>query len=159
MNEAVVAILLVVLFVMVVIGAPICIGVYKTKKHRNPFYYPYMNIGFDVSRKKNPKIEDYIDEYLKENGIEELEKHCQYVGQWKVRSLDIANASHFKKERLKQLTFIIDDEHMFNFCMYRKQTRYKQKNYVKYPYVVNMPCGNFSTNIDWIRERYAYLNS
>ena len=53
--------------VLVIVAALMAIflviyGLYRIL--RNPFHYPYFVRSFDVSRKRNVDIEDYIDKYL-----------------------------------------------------------------------------------------------
>lgn len=38
---------------------------------KSPFSYPYLDVAFDVSRKRQPKIDDRIDRWLLDGGWDE----------------------------------------------------------------------------------------
>lgn len=101
---------------------------------KSPFVYPYKSFYIDVSGKKQPNINDYVDEYLIKNGINEICGHYKAVEQWKTDCEEKIKNSILKEYRMKQFRSVIDDENMFRFTLYRQQTRYRQVNYVKYPY-------------------------
>ena len=52
----------------------------------------------------------------------------------------------------------IDDDHMFCFEMERKQTRYKQVNYVKTPYTVYVTTAEYECGFKEIEQRYNALS-
>ncbi len=59
-------------------------GIFKVEKAlSSPFQYPYFEMSFDVSGKRNPDIEDYIDYYLIENGFDAIEEHHNKTIAWK----------------------------------------------------------------------------
>ena len=41
-----------------------CVGLLIYRILKNPFQYPYFVQNFDISSKRNVKIEDYIDNFL-----------------------------------------------------------------------------------------------
>lgn len=50
----------------------------------NPFNYPYFTYKFDVSGKRQPKIENYIDEYfMQDRNYYDIERHHKYITEWK----------------------------------------------------------------------------
>lgn len=126
---------------------------------KSPFKYPYYKIKFDVSGKRKPNIDDLIDKYLIENKLNEFTKHYEKVIQWKASRQRIINKSRFKKLRMKQFESIIDDEHMFCFELIRKQTRYKQVNYVRTPYCVSVVIENHSFSFEDIQYKFNALKN
>lgn len=42
---------------------------------KSPFSYPYYTHNFDVSRKRSPHIEDYLDTFLISGGYENIQAH------------------------------------------------------------------------------------
>ena len=66
--------------------------------------------------------------------------------------------SLLKTWRKKQYLNIIDDEHMFIFSLTREQTRYRQENYVKTPYKVEIVVNRVGYNLIQVVERYKLLS-
>lgn len=124
---------------------------------KSPFKYPYCEISFDVSGKRTPNIENYIDEYLNVNGIDKFVKHKESIEVWKQGCQDRIKKSLFKRLRTKQFEEALDDDNMFCFALTRKQTRYKQVNYEKTPYYVTVTVDEFSCDLAAIKKRYEKL--
>lgn len=124
---------------------------------KSPFKYPYHIITFDVSGKRSPNINDLIDNHLNVNGFNEFPQHYESVNRWKIDCQERINRSKLKKLRSQQLERIIDDEHMFRFKLIRKQTRYKQVNYVKSAYSVYITVAQYPYNLKAIQQRYVAL--
>jgi len=102
-------------------------------------------------------MENLLDEYLLEFGIDELKDHCKKVEEWKEVSKEKVRRSKFVNLRWKQYQKAIDDEHMFRFEMQRSQTRYSQTNYVKSSYQVMVTVETRSYNFAEIEERFKQL--
>ena len=126
---------------------------------KSPFKYPYFELNFDVSGKRQPKIEDYIDNYLIDTGFNEIENHFNKIEDWKQKSKLKVEKSILNKYRAKQFQKVLDDENAFVFCFIRNQTRYRQQNYVKTAYTVQMNAGTFTCNYEWLLERFNELES
>lgn len=73
-----------------------------SKVRESPFRYPYFEYCFDVSGKRKPNIEDFIDAYINNNGIGAFETHYRKVQQWKDSSQQIVDRAIFKDLRQKQ---------------------------------------------------------
>ena len=120
---------------------PIVVIVIAAWWNVNPFQYPYYRKQFNVTGKRLPRIDDYIDLYICSNGndFENLiDNHALVVQKWKAASKGKVRQSLFRKHREKQFRVAIDDEHEFQFELYRNSTRYTQKNYVRTSYQVSM---------------------
>lgn len=124
---------------------------------KSPFKYPYCEIAFDVSGKRSPNIEDYIDGYLNKNGIDKFVRHKESVEAWKQGCQNRIKKSLFKRLRTKQFEAVLDDENMICFALTRKQTRYKQVNYEKSPYYVTVTVDEFSCDLAALEKRYSKL--
>ena len=124
---------------------------------KSPFKYPYHIIEFDISGKRLPNVEDLIDNYLIKFGFNEFPKHYEIVENWKTNCQDRIKKSKLKKLRQQQFEKVIDDENMFCFKLIRKQTRYKQVNYIKSAYTVYVTTAQYNYNLKAIQQKYDAL--
>lgn len=124
-----------------------------------PFHYPYFKYYFDVSGKRKPDIENYIDTFLNQNNFLLIKKHQEEINQWKKECQEKIEKSKMKKHRRKQYQKILDDDNAYNFYLTRKQTRYKQRNYVKTPYKVEQIVDSFSCNYFFLLSRNMRLKT
>ena len=120
---------------------------------QSPFKYPYFVHVFDVSGKRNPKIENLLDDFLINDGFEKILNYRKIIENWKDKSKNKLNKSLLKKLRTKQYEKCLDDEHAFQFLLMRKQTRYHQKNYQKTAYKVMQTIGEYHYSYEQIEER------
>lgn len=125
---------------------------------RCPFSYPYFIHRFDVSGKRGPHIEDYLDMFLISGVFAKIQSHQKVIEQWKFDSHQRIEHSIFKNYRRKQYERVLDDKAAFIFYFIRSQTRYRQKNYVKTAYKVSVQDGRFTYDFDYIKERYNQLD-
>lgn len=126
---------------------------------KTPFSYPYFICNFDVSGKRKPQIDDLLDMYLISGGFTEIENHQKKIEQWKQKSCQRIEHSLLKKYRRKQYLRALDDDEAFVFHFIRSQTRYRQRNYVRSSYKVNVRTGSFAYNYEYIQHRYCDLES
>lgn len=142
------------------IGICVCVivGYIIYRILRNPFQYPYFNRTFDVSRKRNVDIIDYVDRYLCDgaNWIN-LKNYEKDIEQWKHDTKEYLKTCRLKKRRTKQYYQILDDEHTFRFRTVRGQTRYRQQNYVKTAYKVSVSDSEMSVDWAWLVDRHKKL--
>ena len=124
---------------------------------RSPFSYPYFIYNFDVSGKRRPQIDDLLDMYLISGGFTEIKNHHKKIEQWKQESCQRIEHSLMKKYRKKQYLRALDDDKAFVFHFVRSQTRYKQKNYVKSSYKVNVRTNSYAYKYDYIQHRHNDL--
>ena len=143
-------------FLLIVLGI-VAISLILYFIFRNPFKYPYHIVDFDVSGKRSPDVCDYIDNYLIANGVIEFEQHFNYVNNWKQECKEKIKHSWLKSLRTRQYEEVVDDERMFKFNLNRKQTRYKQSNYVRTSYKVTVTVSTFAGGMNFIKYRYTEL--
>lgn len=141
--------------ILIFIALPAYILVNKCLK--SPFSFPYFVYEFDVSRKRTPDIVDLIDQFLIDNGIEEIKKHQQEIERWKLECVQKIDKSILKKYRSKQYNEAVDDESAYRFFLVRTQTRYQQRNYQKTSYKVMVRTHEYSTDCDYLLRRYMDL--
>lgn len=148
-------------FVMIILGLVLFVGLifFLVSFFKSPFSYPYFLHDFDVSGKRNPQIEDWIDEYFIHGGFAEVQRHQGRVDHWKHVCQERVEKSVFKKQRRKQYQECLDDANAFVFRFLRKQTRYKQSNYVKTAYQVMQPVENFVSDYSTLKKRDEELKS
>lgn len=121
------------------------------------FVFPYFDKSFDASGKRSPKIEDSIDLFLIHGGIDEIEAYMSELERWKVEASARADRGLFRRRKQKRFAAVMDERGCLRFSLYRTQTRYRQRNYVRVPYRVAVPCGRFTCGYDWIRDRQRRL--
>lgn len=126
---------------------------------RSPFKFPYREITFDVSGAKRPKIEDYIDRLLINNRMNAIDRFAKEMLDWSKISKEKAKKSVYKKRRQRQFEESLDWEHAFIFIFTRNRTRYKQVNYVKYPYTVVEEVGRFTCSYEYLKKRFGSLEA
>lgn len=84
----------------------------------NPFNYPYFTYKFDVSGKRQPKIENHIDEYLmQDSNYYDIERHHKYIMEWKQWAEYRAYHSLIRPWRQRQYEQSLDDQHAFHFVL------------------------------------------
>lgn len=126
---------------------------------KSPFTFPYYTVTFDVSGKRSPNINDLIDDYLNKKGFDEFNRHYQMTLNWKTTCQENIKNSILHKLRLRQFERTIDDDKMFRFEIIRKQTRYRQTNYVKSPYIVQVLVGIYTFNLQTLQQRFVKLSN
>lgn len=128
----------------------------------SPFSYPYYQHSFDVSGRRMPDMEDCIDRFFMDGNWNDIERHQRIVRVWKERCETMINNQKIgviKKRRKQQYQKCLDDAHAFQFFMIRLQTRYKQVNYVKTAYKVEVLVDEFSCDYEWLNDREQKLKS
>ena len=145
-----------IIFLVIAIVSLIIKIIYE-KIIKSPFHYPYCKIRINISGKKMQNIDRFIDQYLIENGIDEFKTHYEKVCAWKNTCKGKISKSVFKKHRKNQFLKCLDDDSMFVFLIERDQTRYTQKNYVRYPYIVAVVVEKYYFNYEYIANRYKLL--
>lgn len=125
---------------------------------KSPFSYPYFIHKFDVSGKRNPQIEDWLDTFLISGGFEYIQSHKRKIDQWKQESCQKIEHSLLKNYRKQQYEHTLDDGSAFMFHFMRSQTRYRQQNYVKSSYKVNVQTNSFAYSYEYIQCRYNDLS-
>lgn len=125
---------------------------------KNPFQYPYYVHVFDVTSKRNIKIDDYIDNFLCDYcNWSALQLHEQHIQQWKTETQNYIQNCRLRKYRTKQYQAILDDKQAYHFQTIRIQTRYRQQNYIKTAYKVSLVDGEWTVSWSWLTNRYKQL--
>lgn len=124
---------------------------------RSPFVYPYFVKEFDVSGKRSPHIEDYLDMFLISGGFTKIQAHQEVIEQWKLDSHQRIEKSILKSYRCKQYKQVQNDKAAFRFYFIRSQTRYRQRDYVKTSYKVKVRDSCFTYDFNYIKDRYNQL--
>lgn len=124
----------------------------------SPFHYPYFTHAFNVSKKRNPQIEDYIDDFLIDDGMEQINHHQQLVDNWKNDSEKRIRRSLFRHLRKKQYLECLDDDNAYHFLFTRNQTRYTQQYYVKSSYKVKTIDKEYGCSYEYLCRRDQKLS-
>lgn len=124
---------------------------------KSPFKYPYFTKDFDVSGKRMPDIMNILDAYMNTYRFTEFQNHFERVQRWKKECAEIIENSRLKERRKRQFQEAIDDSHMFTINLTRDQTRYRQYNYVREPYIVTVIDSSQTFTYEQLKKRYEQL--
>lgn len=124
---------------------------------RSPFHYPYFNRYFDVSGKRNPQMDDLIDEFLNAGNFHTIQEHNEYILLWKQKCQQKIKKSKIRNYRKKQFNACLSDHTAFRFFLTRQQTRYKQQNYIKTAYKVTQITDRFFCDYTYLQNRNEQL--
>lgn len=124
---------------------------------QSPFQYPYFKYSFDVSGKRTPNIENFIDIFFNQGNFSIIQNHENEINQWKIECKQKIAKSKLKTYRTKQYQKSLDDKRAYIFCLTREQTRYRQKNYIRKPYKVIQTVDLFSCDYDFLFNRNEQL--
>lgn len=125
----------------------------------SPFRYPYFIHRFDVSGKRNPSIEDLLDNFIIEGNFQQMQEHAQKIKAWKEECRRKIDKSIMKKYRNAQFQKCLNDNNAFRFKLIRMQTRYRQRNYVRVGYKVPQEVSQFSCSYAYLLERKEQLEA
>lgn len=128
-----------------------------TKILSSPFRYPYYEKKFDVSGKRNPNLENLIENFINEGGFWEIESHYERIQDWKDECEEKIEKSILEDLRRYQYIRCLDDNNAYRFYLFRMQTRYKQHNYQKITYKVAQTIGNGQYSYEWLHDKYDEL--
>lgn len=147
---------IVVMTCIVCAGILIVIVIYQYIK--NPFHYPYFDETFNVSRKRNVNVLDYIDYFLNDpENWGRIKKHEAIVRSWEKKCENYLQICHFKKRRYKQYKKVNDYHQTYRFSTSRNRIRYRQSNYVRRSYRVEEHTGMWCCDYDWLCYRHDLL--
>lgn len=111
----------------------------------NPFEDPHITISFDISGKHQPVYDDYIEEWINKlpnHGYDIRQKYDDALHEWDKKCKEYLSGvllwRNHKNEQYKEKReeILQDNYKMFIFEFKRKQTRYRQEDYQKYPYTI-----------------------
>ena len=123
--------------IIILIGAISIVGFVLYLILKSPFRYPYFEYSFNVSGKRNPDIENLIDNFLNHRKFLMIKRHKEEIEQWKMECQKKIEKSILKKHR----------------------TRYKQINYIRTPYKVVQTIDSFSCNYKFLFNRNEQLKA
>lgn len=123
----------------------------------NPFRCPCLVQRFDVSNKRKPLLEDYIDEWLLDDANRQAVREAEHrVEEWKDAASSRADRSPIRPHRRRQLA-AAEKKGPFVFQCYREQTRYRQVCYQRFPYTVEVPDQETSWSWEEVSQRVQKL--
>lgn len=139
----------------VILLAIIVFGIIHMYIKTSPFVYPMFEYNFDISGKRMPDIDDYIDDFLIHGGMNRITEYEQRLKEWETKSREkLAKYRLLHKVRQAQFDacFPLDNNNLV-FVFVRRQMRYKQKNYVRTSYYVDIPVEYFHRSISYVKDR------
>ncbi len=126
---------------------------------RSPFHYPYWYYEIDISGRREPQYEDYIDRFIIAGRFYSVQKHYESIKAWKEECRIRIDKSVLKNYRNSQFQKCLDDRHAFQFKFTRMQTRYRQVNYIKHAYKVSNVVGTFLCTYEYLLDRKKQLEA
>ncbi len=124
---------------------------------KSPFKFPYFTYSIDISGRRQPDPAELIDEFLIAGGFQIIYSHENYICNWKTECEAKIERSILKQYRRKQYENCIDDPRAFRFPLVKGQTRYKQYNYVRESYKINVEAGIFICDYPYLYNRNESL--
>ncbi len=121
-------------------------------------YYPQEIINVNISKKKRMDDNDALDFYIINYGKQKILEHIAKIENWKEKKLKKVNINSKKYKRIIK-RWVKNSYKAFKFEFYREKTRYKQENYIKYPYIIKETCNSFNISEQKILERIDFLES
>lgn len=155
---------------MMIVSILCLVVVYLLWYFSNPFK-PYESAfvrEIDVTGKRVSETDKVVENYLIENrnrGISRaIEKHYEGFEKWEEENkAKLQKYKHFQKYRKKQYDESYRrskaNANSYIFVLVRKQTRYKQRNYVKEPYTVRQEVCRKRYTHDGISGKYNQLEA
>ena len=119
----------------------------RNKRNKSQFKYPYFYHIFDVSGKRNVKIENLIDEFLNTGGFTIISIHQEQIIKWKEKCKRKIETSRFKELRQKQYENSIDDNNAYRFSIFRRSTQRTNNGNITFRY-----------SYEWLYHRYKMLS-
>ena len=77
----------------------ILLSIFLFNYFSNPFKYPYLYIKFDITKIRNPSMNDLIDNYLIDKRMDDINFHILEIEKWKKECENQINNSIYKKKR------------------------------------------------------------
>ena len=122
------------------------------------FVYPYCDVHIDVSGRRKVNLEDCVDTYLIENGMDEIEEGIKQIELWKLESVDrIENKKFFRESARREFEECLDDAHQVRFIFERTYTKTYTVAYTPQSYRAKVESDRLEVDIFWVRERFARL--
>lgn len=138
-----------------------CLSSWIIRLLSNPYRFPYFDYSFDVSSRRNVSLLNLIDTFLlEENNRKLLDEYARQVDAWKKQTEEQITNIRFnwmKERRQKQYETTLDEERAYRFTTYRRQTRYRQMNYVRTSYQVNVIDRQMCVSLEWLLDRCRQL--
>lgn len=104
-------------------------------------------------------MENLIDVFLNQRNFSMIKQHNDNINQRKKECQRKIEKSNLKTYRTKQYQKSLDDNRAYIFYLTRKQTRYKQTNYIRTPYKVTQTVGSFSCDYKFLSNRNERLRA
>lgn len=141
----------------------------------NPYTWrrPHCNICVDITGKRNVDY-SYVIDVLLWNGLQNpnmnvdlsnciaLPVHTIKIFQQKMDAWELWAKQDLvrrwaKKRRERQFLEAVNDRNIFHFTFARQQTKYKQVNYVRHPYIEPVVCQTLATSCQDLISRIERL--
>ena len=141
-------------FMILIFALLFCLILLVTRWLASPFVYPQFIYDFDASGMRLPKMENFIDEFLIDGGMDEVMRHLDVIAKWKADSEQLVAKSMLRKRRQRQYNeACVHEADAFLFIMWRNQTRYHQCNYQRSAYTVRNEIERFSCDYAYLMDR------
>ncbi len=133
------------IFLVIAIVAAIIFFCILAQRFQIPFDYPKIRCEIDISGKRTPSYQDYIDQWIinnKDVGVKSI--FNELISAWECEAEQrLKNLLFWKKYKTKiykdmRKEVVRGEKYPFVFIFFRMQTRYRQQNYQKEAYKVRI---------------------
>ncbi len=121
-------------------------------------YYPSKTIEIEVTNKRKMDDDDFIDYYIVKYGTQQIEDHMNEIKNWKHDKIISYQGKERRIEKFKARCRK-NQYKAFRFIGYRIQTRYRQRNYQRYPYQVEIVSNDIEIDEFFIADRMSFLRA
>lgn len=112
----------------------------------------------DITGLRKPEIEEQIDLWLIDGHFTTIQDHEEVTNFWMNKAITkLRETKYFKKHREEQYEHALKKSCQYTFVLTKNQTRYQQRNYEKYSYIVEQEVGTYVFNYDYLKNRYKQL--
>lgn len=143
----------IIIFIILILIIPIII--YINNKLN---YFPNKTFHINLTNKKHMDNNDLLDYYIINYGIESIMEHIGQIHQWEKETVE---SLKYKPKKINKFYehYESNKKNAFTFIGYRTQTRYKQINYVRTPYKIDVTSNSFSLSEEDVLKRIQFLKS
>ncbi len=121
---------------------------------QNPFTYPYFDQNVDVTGKKNADLRGVLTAFFWTTSPGRASSGTRRTSAEKERYLETCR---FRGIRRRQYGSVLDDGNGCRFTAFRRQTRYRQINYQRHPYCVNVVDQQIRCSFQTLSDRRSLL--
>ena len=119
--------------------------------HNERNYYPNRTIEVNITGKRISDEEKFLNFYFENCNFNIITNHLDRIEQWKEEKINSFNGDENKIDKFRSVCHE-NCYKAFTIVGYRTQTRYKQQNYVRTPYKVDVEYFSINLSDDQMKD-------